>query len=472
MSESTATTVAHLAEAFRADADPVGVAEWALARAKKLDAAEQALGAFVALDPNDVLAQAAASSKRIAAGDARGPLEGVPVAIKDEFDVAGYPTGAGTRFLGKRPANADATVVARLREAGAVIFGKTTMTEIGLGGTGMNPATKTPRNPWDLGRLTGGSSSGSAAAVAAGVVPVALGSDAGGSIRMPAALCGIYGLKPTYGRIPTRGAALLAWSLDHLGPLGASIDDLAVFYDAVAGPDPDERESQFQPAPESTVGAPLDLAGRRFAWCSAFADDADPDVRESFHASLDLIRAAGATVDEVSVPRVETIQKVGYITIATEAAASQRDWLRDHRAEYNLDTRLLLAVAERFTAVDYLHAQRIRTSITRHFEELLADYDAFLNPTLACTAPPIPKAAFADGVVDTELNSKVSRYTFLGTITGLPGLTIPCGLPDGLPVGLHLMTGAFTEAKLLGLGRAVDDLLDPVGVPPVYDSPI
>lgn len=450
----------------------MGVVERCVAHARRLDDGREPLGAFVALDSNDALEQARASAARWKSGESLGVLDGVPIAIKDEFDVRGYPTGAGTRFMADGPVDADAEVVARLRAAGAVLLGKTTMTEIGLGGTGANPATSTPRNPWDPTRLTGGSSSGSAAAVAAGIVPVALGSDAGGSIRMPAAICGIVGLKPTFGRVPTAGTALLAWTLDHLGPLGATVDDVAHFYDAVAGPLPGEDESQFQPDPEPTADATATLDGARFAWCSAFADDADADVRDAFHESLETLRAAGATVDEVELEHVDAIQKVGYITIATEAAASQRDWLREHRKDYNLDTRLLLAVAERFSAVDYLHAQRIRQAICREFVALLRDYDTFLNPTLAATAPLIPDAAFDDGFVDTALNSKVSRYTFAGTITGLPGLSIPCGLRDGLPVGLHLMTSAWSERRLLGLGRAAEEILEPIGRPGTHVDPL
>ncbi len=444
---------------------PVDVAIAALECAEESDRGPRPLGAFVDLRREPVLELAEQSAERWKSGSPLGPLDGVPVAIKDEFDMVGFHTRAGTRFLGKEPATEDSTVVARLRAAGAVLFGKTSMTEIGLGGTGMNPASKTPRNPWDLDRLTGGSSSGSAAAVAAGIVPVALGSDAGGSIRMPAAICGVYGLKPTYGRIPTAGGALLSWTLDHLGPLGGTLDDVERFYHAVVGPCSDEAESQFQPLPEPPTSHTPNIAELRFAWCPAFADDADEDVRECFHASLDALRSAGATVEAVSIDEVESIQRVGYLTISAEGAASQRDSLREHRAEYNLDTRLVIAVAERFSAVDYLHAQRIREVIRRSFGSILARFDALLHPTLACTAPPIPKAAFGDGVVDTALNSKVSRYTFAGTLTGLPGLSVPCGAPAGLPVGLHLTTPAWSENRLFEIARAVDQEIPDIGVP-------
>lgn len=204
---------------------PCELADAALVAARDLDRQEPSMGAFVSLRDDDVRRQAIDSHERIASGQARSILEGVPVAIKDEFDVAGYRTSVGTTFRGKTTATNDAVLVERLRQAGAIIFGKTSMHEIGLGGTGINHGHVTARNPYDLGHATGGSSSGSAAVVAANLCPMALGSDAGGSIRIPAAMCGVYGLKPTYGRIPTFGGALLAWSLDHVRPLAASVQE-------------------------------------------------------------------------------------------------------------------------------------------------------------------------------------------------------------------------------------------------------
>lgn len=437
---------------------PLEVTERLLAAITAIDAESPALNAFVTLHRDAIIADADASTARWAADAALGPLDGVPIPIKDEFDVEGYSTGAGTSFRGSDIARRDATVVERLRRAGAVILGKTAMTEIGLGGTGINPGQLTPRNPYDPTRFTGGSSSGSAAAVSAGIGPVALGSDAGGSVRMPAALCGIYGLKPTFGRIPAAGGALLAWTLDHLGPLGASVDDLIAFFAATAGPSPTERHTQYTRRPRE-VGAAPELEDLRFAWCSAFADDADPEVRRSFHAALDQLRDAGATVDEVELEWVEWIQRVGYVTIVAEAAASQRDFLAEHRSEYNLDTRLLLAVGERFTAAEYLHAQRVRSLIRDELAAVVDGYDAFLNPTLACVAQPITDAALDGGEVNSVINSAVSRYTFAGTLTGFPGVTVPAAFAGGLPVGLHLMGAPHEDERLLAVSKSVDRLL-------------
>ncbi len=429
---------------------------------------EGSLNAFIEWHREAALEMAEAATRRYRQGKTLGPLDGVPVAIKDEFDIIDCRTRAGTLFRGRELATVDATAVARLREAGAVFVGKTHMTEIGMGGTGLNPHYPTPRNPHDPSRLTGGSSSGSAAAVAAGLCPVALGSDAGGSIRMPAAICGIYGLKPTYGRIPTTGGALLSWSLDHLGPLGASIDDLGAFYDATAGRDP---------ADEATLGSPNaselgvtyrvpDLDSLKFAWCPDFADDAEDDVRQEFHLALDALRDHGATVEAVDLEWALETKKVGYVTFCAEAAATQREWLVHHRDKYNLDTRLLLAVGEKVSAVEYLNAQRVRTLIRREFGEICEEYDAFLNPTLASVAPRFDATKEGQAVVDTEVNANVARYTFAGTLTGFPCVSIPCGAgAQNLPVGLHLMASAWSDVDLLKTAAAVDQVMPPLSKP-------
>ncbi|MEZ4458460.1 MAG: amidase [bacterium] len=449
-------------------ARPEGVLERALESMAAADKGDVPLSAFIRQTGKIAAEAAAASAQRWAEGRPLGPLDGVPVAVKDEFDVIGHPTRAGTVFR-QAVAKSDADVVSRLRRKGAVVLGKTHMTEIGLGGLGLNAHYATPRNPYNPEHMTGGSSSGSAAAVAAGICPIAVGSDAGGSIRIPAAWCGVYGLKPTYGRIPTSGAALLAWSLDHVGPLAASIDDLAAFLDATSGASDRDRSSLFGPDPR-WIGRlrSEDLSELRFAWCPDFADDADDETRRVFHEALDRIREQGATVDAVPMTTAQWVQKVGYITFCAEAAASQHDWLRDHRHDYNLDTRLVLSVGERISALEYLQAQRVRERIRAEFRAVCGAYDAFLNPSTAGTAAkisPIHRGA----VVDTALNDRVSRYSFAGTLTGFPCLSIPCGVDaSGLPVGLHLTAMPWRDERLLQIGAAVDQVMPPMPAPKVH----
>lgn len=451
--------------------DVVDVIQKTLEAAHALESASPSLEAFVILDDADILQQAQASARRYASNKTLGPLDGVPIAIKDEFDIQGYPTAAGTQFMGAKVARADCTMVDRLRQAGAIIFGKTSMHEIGLGGTGINPQHLSARNPYDLSRFTGGSSSGSGAVVAAGLCPITLGSDAGGSIRIPAALCGVYGLKPTYGRIPTTGGSLLCWTLDHTGPLGASVQDLANFLDATAGADQHDDASRQAPTyyPIETI-EPMSLDKCTFAYCKAMASDAKPAVRKAFFAALETLSEAGADIEEVSLDWAQYIQQVGYITMASEAAASQREWLQSHRHQYNMDTRLLLAVGERISAAEYLHAQRVRTLIRRMFSQVLDSHDAFLTPTCGDVAQPISAAALDTGEVNPEINEEVSRFTFAGNITGFPAVTLPLAQcpQTKMPIGLQVMSEPWTEHRLLRCAQAIDDHLPGVAQPSTF----
>jgi Asp-tRNA(Asn)/Glu-tRNA(Gln) amidotransferase A subunit family amidase len=471
MASDAQLTARDYAKQYRdGERSPEDVVEAAIAAVRLSDQQEMPLGAFVVLDEADVRRQAAESARRIERGEARSLLDGVPVAIKDEFDVEGFATTAGTIFRGKKKAKADAAVVERLREAGAVIFGKTAMHEIGFGGTGINPKHITARNPHDLNRAPGGSSSGSAAAVAAGLCPIALGSDAGGSVRIPAAFSGIYGLKPTYGRIPTTGGALLAWSLDHLGPLAASVDDLAIFYDLTAGAHPSDEETHGQPAPD-LVGEldPPDMSDLRIAWTPEMGEDALGPVKHSFLKALGALRREGAVVDERSIAHIAQAQRVGYVTMAAEAAATQRDWLVDHRADYNWDTRLLLAVGERISTQEYLHAQRVRTIVCREFAKVFEDYDFFVTPTTGMVAPEITDAAMEAGEVNSKINAYVSRYTFLGNVSGYPAVSVPCGVDSqGLPIGLMIYAAPWKERELLNAAAAIDQVVDGVGRPSLF----
>ena len=449
---------------------PLEIAERTLGCIEESETGKDQLSAFIEVRKDDIIEQAKASSARYAAGQPIGPLDGVPIPIKDEFDVQGYRTRVGTSFKGGRAASEDSVVARRLREQGAILFGKTHMTELGLGGVGTNPNHRAPRNPHDPTRITGGSSSGSAAAVAAGIAPLALGSDAGGSIRMPAALCGVYGMKPTYGKIPTTGGSLLSWSLDHLGPLGSSVDDLALFVDATAGPNAQDEASMF--GPEARKQGQLripSLKGLKFAWCPEYADDAEESVRRSFHEALARLREHGATIERVDLQWVREIMKVGYVTFTVEAAAGQRDWLKTHRDQYNLDTRMVLAIGENVSAVEYLNAQRIRTLIRREFGDICSRYDAFLNPTLACTAVKVDPVAEKYGQVDTKLNSLIARYTFAGTLTGFPAINIPCGTDSkGLPIGLHMMARPWHDERLLRVAAAADQVMPSMPQPKVF----
>jgi Asp-tRNA(Asn)/Glu-tRNA(Gln) amidotransferase A subunit family amidase len=415
-----------------------------------------ALRAIVAQDPADVLAQARASASRWRDGRPLGPLDGVPVAIKDELDLVPYPTTVGTAFLKDVPAQ-DATVVARLRAAGAILIGKANMHEIGIGVTGVNPHHGPARNPYDSARATGGSSSGSAAAVASGLCPLALGADGGGSIRLPAALCGVVGLKPTFGRVSEVGAAPLCWSVAHVGPIGATVGDVALGYALIAGVDTLDPNSSPQPRPTIAGWKNADLRGVRVGVYDPWFDHADPAVVASCRDALGILVAAGATVCPIELPDLGLLRTVHLVTIVCEMATAHARYDRQHRREYGADTRLSLALARMLTARDYVHAQRLRTGLIRSFQAVLANVDVIASPTAACTAPIIPADSLATGESNLELTTRIMRFAQPGNLTGLPALTVPAGYDaDGLPIGFQLMGRAWDEALLLRLGRVVE----------------
>ncbi|GIW71240.1 MAG: amidase [Planctomycetota bacterium] len=416
---------------------------------------------FIACDPEDVRAQARAATERWRAGTPRGPLDGVPVAIKDEVDLVPYPTTAGTRFFGRRPAARDATSVARLRAAGAVLLGKANMHEIGLGVTGLNPHHGTARNPCDPTRITGGSSSGSAAAVAAGFCPLALGCDGGGSIRIPAALCGVFGLKPTFGRVSEHGAAPICWSVAHIGPIAATARDLALGYLAMAGEDPLDPNTLGQPAPHLQGVGEGGLQGLRLGIYRPWFEDADAEVVARCRELLLALERAGAELRDVEIPELGMVRPVHAVTIALEMASSFALAYRQDRSRFGLDVRLLLALAYACEPTDYVHAQRLRRRICGRFQAALGEVDAIVTPSTAGVAPPVPEDALATGESNFETLDRLTRFMTAANLTGLPAITIPAGHAEGgMPVGLQAIGRAWQEHVLLRLAYAAEPAVE------------
>jgi Asp-tRNA(Asn)/Glu-tRNA(Gln) amidotransferase A subunit family amidase len=451
-------TSAAFREAYRAGTTtPSQVAERFLSAYAESEANQPPLRCLSAQDPSDLRAQAAASDARWAAGEPLGPLDGVPIAIKDELDQIGYPTTVGTRFLARGPARAEATVTARLRAAGALLIGKANMHEIGIGCTGLNPHHGTVRNPYDLGRHTGGSSSGSGAIVAAGLCPIAIGADGGGSVRIPAGICGVVGLKATFGRISEHGAFPLCWSVAHVGPLAVSVADVALTYAAIAGPDPLDPGSLDQPAPDLARLDDLDLSGVRVGIYRPWFEDAEPDQVTACRAALDWLQAAGASLVEVELPDLELARVAHAITITSEMNASMEAGYARHRKDFGLDVRVTLALTRRLTGRDYVRAQRARTRFTAHCERVFREVDLLATPTTGRTAPPIPEASLPAGVSDLTTVGKLMRFAFPANLTGYPALSVPAGYDAaGLPVGFQLMARPWEESLLLRAAQVVE----------------
>jgi len=440
--------------------DPVTVAERVLAAVEAGDQSDPPLRAFIEQDREDVLRQARASAQRWQEGRPLGVLDGVPVAVKDELDMVPYPTHMGTAFLGKQPVSADAIAVARMRAAGALLLGKTNMHEIGIGVTGFNAHFGTPRNPYDPTRYTGGSSSGSAAAVAAGFAPIALGADGGGSVRIPAAFCGVMGLKPTYGRVPESGSFALDFTVAHVGPLAATVADLALTYAVIAGPDPRDRLSVQQPIPTLDGWDNTDLSDLVIGVFWPWFRHATPEMVQGNEAMLAQFQELGAQVKEIAIPDLEACRIAHVITITTEMnQALDRDYDAHHK-ELGMDVRISLALSRAFNARDFVLAQRVRTRIMAHFARAFEEVDVIVMPATGLTAPPIPESALPDGDSDLTTLTEIMRYAPVFNMTGHPAISFPVAYSDeGLPVGMQAVSRHWDEVTLFRLALAAEQHL-------------
>ena len=441
---------------------PEDVAERFLERVERSerDGGKVPLRAFIAVSAADVRRQAKASADRWRAGRGLGPFDGVPVAIKDEIDQAGYPTTVGTKFLGQSAVREDATVVARLRAAGALLVGKANMHEIGINVTGLNPHYGTTRNPYDDAFHTGGSSSGPATAVAAGLVPVAMGADGGGSIRIPAALCGLVGIKATFGRISDHGASPLCWSVGHVGPMAGTVSDCARTYALVAGPDPSDPNSLGHPPVELDESAPGSLDGVRLGIYWPWFRHATPDVVASCEGLVRQFSDRGATLHEIEIPELDAMRAAHIVTITGEIATAMARWYGAHRTDFSLDARANLAIARTSSAAEYVNAQRIRTRAIAAFARAFAAVDVIVTPATAMAAPRINPAAQPFGESDLGTTTELMRFAFPSNFTGHPAISFPAGYTaGGLPVGLQAIGRPWGERILFRVAAAAEPLV-------------
>jgi len=456
----------------------VEVAEAIFARIEEV---EGQVDAFLALTRDQALEQARQVDDRRAGGEKPGALAGVPIGIKDVLCTKGVLTTCGSRILeGFRPPY-DATVVRRCRDAGMPMLGKTNMDEFAMGSSTENSAYKVTRNPWDLDRVPGGSSGGSAAAVAAGEAPVALGSDTGGSIRQPAALCGISGLKPTYGRVSRYGLVAYASSLDQVGPLARDVRDCALVMNVLAGRDPHDATSADIPVPDYVAGLTGDVSGLRAGVPrELMGEGIEPEVKAVVEAAIGQLAELGMAVEEVEMPNLDYSLPVYYLVAPAEAASNlaRYDGVRyGHRTEeevadvYDLfaksrgegfgpEVRLRImlgtfALSAGYYDAYYLKAQRVRTLIKQDFDAAFADHDVLISPTS-------PTVAFGIGEkADDPLQMKLADIcTIPVNLAGIPALSIPCGMAEGLPVGLQIMGRPFEEDLILRVGDAYQQATD------------
>ncbi len=448
-------SVSELAARIRSrDLSPVAVVEALLARIERCGV----LNAFITVTADAARAQAASAEREIAAGRYRGPLHGIPVSLKDLVDTKGIRTTRGSRIFADRIPTEDATVVARLYHAGAVLLGKNALHEFAFGVTTNNPHYGPTRNPWRLDRIPGGSSGGSGAAVAAGLGPVSIGTDTGGSIRIPAAFCGIVGLKPTYGRVSRHGVFPLSWSLDHVGPLTRTVEDAALVLQAIAGPDPLDPSTLGQTVPEFTSRLAAPITGLRVGVLTdEYHREVADDVRAPFRAALDVLAERGLDLEDVEFPRANEARTAAATVLFAEAASVHERWLRDRAADYGVDTLALLQQGQFITATQYLRAQRVRTLVVNEVGTLLRRYAALVLPAIPVVAPAIGQPTVTLGGRPGDARGAVTRLVRLINFVGLPAITVPCGFgADGLPVGLQVVGRAMDEPTVLAIAHAYE----------------
>jgi Asp-tRNA(Asn)/Glu-tRNA(Gln) amidotransferase A subunit family amidase len=411
---------------------------------------------MIATIEDDLMQQARASVERYRQGAPLGPLDGVPVAVKDETNQAPYPTTVGTSFQNE-PVTEDSAVVERMRAQGALLIGKANMHEIGLGVTGLNTHHGTARNPYHPDHHTGGSSSGSAAAVASGLCPVAIGADGGGSIRIPSAFCGAVGLKATFGRISEFGAAPLCWSLAHMGPIAATARDCAIGYQALAGPDARYEAGLGQPNPTLAGFDNLDLSDLRIGIFSPWFDDADAEIVSCCRSMADALAGMGATLVEVDIPELELARLAHTISITSEMVTSMEGEYEQNRSRFGLDIRTNMVIARSFTGRDYVRAQQARTRVAGIFSSVLEQVDVIATPTTGITAPAIHPGALSHGESNLTVLGAIMRYAFPANLIGLPAISFPAGYDAaGLPIGIQFMGQPWCEHSLLRLAHAAE----------------
>jgi len=455
VNELAFASVSELAARIRSrDLSPVAVVDALLARIERCGV----LNAFITVTADAARAQAASAEREIAAGRYRGPLHGIPVSLKDLVDTKGIRTTRGSRIFADRIPTEDAAVAARLYHAGAVLLGKNALHEFAFGVTTNNPHYGPTRNPWRLDRIPGGSSGGSGAAVAAGLGPVSIGTDTGGSIRIPAAFCGIVGLKPTYGRVSRHGVFPLSWSLDHVGPLTRTVEDAALVLQAIAGPDPLDPSTLGQTVPEFASGLAAPITGLRVGvLADEYHGEMADDVREPFRAALDVLAERGLDLEDVEFPRANEARTAAATVLFAEAASVHERWLRDRPADYGVDTLTLLQQGQFITATQYLRAQRVRTLVVNEVGTLLRRYAALVLPAIPVVAPAIGQPTVTLGGRPGDTRGAVTRLVRLINFVGLPAITVPCGFgADGLPVGLQVVGRAMDEPTVLAIAHAYE----------------
>lgn len=447
----TLTEAAELIE--KRELSPLVLTRAFLDRIASLD---EHLNCFITLDERGALQAAQNAQEEIQKGYYRGPLHGIPIALKDLYETEGLRTTAGSKFFEEYIPSQDAFTVQKLKTAGAILLGKLNMHEIALGVTNVNPHFGACHNPWDLERISGGSSGGSAAALAARLCLGSLGSDTGGSIRIPASLCGIVGLKPTYGRVSLRGVIPLSWNLDHAGPMARCVRDVALILEEIAGYDSQDPYSVDMPPEHYLEAIDAGVRGWRVALASdEFFEHTDPEVWKAVQRAANVFEELGANVEAVAFPGAREAAQANGLMTPSDAAAFHGERLAKNSEMFGDDVRQRLQTGAAYTSSEYILARRTQSLMRRKFASFFKDFELLLAPATAITAPPI------EGPDAIEQARRLTRFTAPFNLSGLPATSIPCGFnTQGLPIGLQIIAAPWTEARLLQAAYAYEQATD------------
>ena len=443
----------------RKDVSPVEVID---AHLDRIAATDGVLNSFITLLPEQARAAARRAETQIQEGHYLGPLHGIPVGLKDLFNTGGVRTTSGSRIFDNFVPEQDCTVAARFQQAGAILLGKLNMHQFAYGPTGENPDYGHMHNPWDPERITGGSSGGSGSATAAGQCTITMGSDTGGSVRIPAALCGIVGHKPTYGLVSRHGLTPLSWCMDHPGPMVRTVEDAALTMNVIAGYDPNDVASARREVPDYTKSLTGEVRGLRIGVVKEFFEaPLDPQVGEAVQHAIDLLEELGAAVSQVSFPMYQHSQAISGTILMAEAAAYHRELLAQDGDRLYPPVRMRLEAGLFISAADYLRAQQARSEFDREARQLLREVDLLAGPTEPVTAPQLLATQLEIGEESVGTTAALTQYTRPYNITGFPAISVPCGFSDeGLPIGLQLAGRPFEDQTVLRAAYAYEQATD------------
>ncbi|MCM3584709.1 amidase family protein [Mesobacillus maritimus] len=450
MTDLTFLTATELAPLIKSrQLSPVEITQHTIDRIEQYD---PVLRTYITPLPDLALKQAKDAEASIMRGEYKGPLHGIPTGIKDNYFTKGIRTTVGSKLFSNYVPDKNATTVNKLLKSGVIMLGKQNMHELAAGSTGTNPYYGTTRNPWDLNHMPGGSSGGGTAALAAGLSTLATGTDTFGSIRLPAAMCGVYGLKTTYGLVSTHGIAPTAWSLDTAGPMARSVSDLALMLQSMAGYDPKDPASLKVPVPNYTHNLTKGIRGLKIGIPTYYLQGLDPDVEQLFRKAVTTLQTLGAEIKEIDIPELSMATFSGYAIVSGEASTFHKKWLQTHPEAYSPDIRSFFLAGALSGSTQYVKALQARRKMVKALRKAFKEVDLLLGPTIPFTTP-----AFSEHWLQQNLDvvQKSMPFTSPINLTGVPSLSVPIGLDrNGLPTGMQFFGKHLSESLLLQVGHA------------------